>query len=526
VTWLVLALAGPSFVAAAIAGVADVLRRGDLARRRRLVWAAAIALAPAYAGLLYGMTRPLPVDRVIVGAPAGPVLDEHRARPAGARFVQQVAQLASVGLFRSVEVVRPASVASSGPQLWIASHFGAFSDAVVLLHALERHPRFLVGDFLFRVPLLRQLLRLAGAIPVRRSVDVRRTGGSVDAANAAMFRESRTALVAGDALAVFPEGVATDGPAISPLRTGAARIALGAHADGARGLQVVPVGIHYQDRAAFRSRVFVDVGEPFHLDDWLDDRGVGPGEATDVDQTLVRALTDDLERRLREVAPEFTDLEEAVALQVAARVALRDRLGHPPAWAQQADLADELGRRPSDRRHELCAAVRTYQAALDATGLADAEITERPARSRRRLLASLVLGVALTPFAVAGAIVHAPLVVLIQLLRRLRLAAPTKATVLPAVALLGALTTWILWAVLLSAGERGPARLATALALVLVFPLWGAAALLLTERISLAIRVLRSWPRARRQRRDTVAELLAEHDRVVALVGESATSRG
>jgi hypothetical protein len=137
-----------------------------------------------------------------------------------------------------------------------------------------------------------------------------------------------------------------------------------------------------------------------------------------------------------------------------------------------------------------------------------------------------VLGIVLAPFALAGAIVHAPLVVLIQLLRRLRLSAPTKATVLPAAALLGALATWLLWAVLLSAGERGLARMAAALTLVLVFPLWGAAALLLTERISLAVRVLRSWPRGRRQRRDTVAELLAEHDRVVALVGESATSRG
>jgi 1-acyl-sn-glycerol-3-phosphate acyltransferase len=524
--WLVVALAGPSFLAVIVAGAVDLVRRTDLDRRRRVLWGIAIVLAPPYAGLAYAMARPLRVDRVVVGAPAGPVLDQRRTRSAGARFVQQVAQLATVGLFRSVEVVRPAAVATRGPQLWIASHFGAFSDAVVLLHALERHPRFLVGDFLFRVPLLRQLLRLAEAIPVRRSTDVRADGAAGSApgtaTNQAMFAASRAALGDGAALAIFPEGVATDGPAISPLRTGAARIALGAYAEGVRGLQVVPVGIHYQDRAAFRSRVFVDVGEPVDLDGWLADRRVAPAAVSDGDHALVRALTDDLERCLREVAPQFTDLEEAVALHTAARVALREQLGRPPAWGPQADLADELGRRPAADRQVLCEAVRTYQASLDAAGLGDVEVTDRPVRSRRRILGSLLLGVALLPFALAGAIVHAPLAGLVLLLRSLRMSAPTKATVLPAAALLGALLTWVGWALVLSTDERGGARVAAVLALVLVFPLWGAAALLLVERLSLFLRVLRTIPRARLRHTGPLEELLAERERVVALVGPDA----
>jgi glycerol-3-phosphate O-acyltransferase / dihydroxyacetone phosphate acyltransferase len=523
VIWLVAALAGPAFLAVIVVGIVDLVRREDLDLRRRVVWGLAIVLAPAYAGLLYAMTRPLRVDRVVVGAPAGPVLDERRARSAGARFIQQVAQLATVGLFRSVEVVRPAAVATHGPQLWIASHFGAFSDAVVLLHALERHPRFLVGDFLFRIPLLRQLLALAEAIPVRRSADVRAAGAAGAGANQAMFAASRRALADGDALAIFPEGVATDGPAISPLKTGAARIALGTYADGVRGLQVVPVGIHYQDRAAIRSRVFVDVGDPVDLDAWLAARGVAPAEVSDGDQALVRALTDDLERCLRDVAPEFTDLEEAVALHAAARMALRERLGRPPGWGPQADLADELGKRPSAARQELCAAVRTYQAALDASGLGDVEVAQRPARSRRRLVGSLVVGVAMIPFAVAGAIVHAPLAGLVVLLRSLRISAPTKATLLPAVALVGALATWIGWALALSVDESGWGRVAAVLALVLVFPLWGAAALVLVERLSLVLRVVRALPGGRRRGSGgALEELVDERARVVELVGTEA----
>jgi glycerol-3-phosphate O-acyltransferase/dihydroxyacetone phosphate acyltransferase len=530
VTWLVVALAGPSFVIAVALVVVDVIRRRDLPARRKLAWGIGVALAPAYAGLGYALTRPVPVDRVVVGRAAGPVVDQRRAP--GARFLQQVARLASVGLFRSVEVVRPASGATRGPQLWLASHFGAFSDAVVLLHALERHPRFLVGDFLFRVPLLRWLLRLAEAIPVRRSVDRAARGDRSDG-NAAAFAASRQALAAGDLLAIFPEGVATDGPAISPLRTGAARIALGAAGEGVRGLQVVPVGIHYQDRAAFRSRVFVDVGEPLDLDGWLADRGVDPAAVTDADRALVRALTDDLEARLREVAPEFTDLEEAVALHVAARVATRDRLGREPSWREQADLADALGRRPAPERRALCEAVGTYQAALDAAGLGDVEVAQRPGSSRRRLALAAAGAVLLLPFAVAGVVVHAPLVALVQLVRSLRLPAPTKASVLPTIALLGALATWIAWAVVLSAGEDGAARFAAALALLLVQPLWGVAALLLIERASLAVRAVRAWRRDRRSRRphrvDALTELRAARRRVVDLVaagGDPPTPHG
>jgi glycerol-3-phosphate O-acyltransferase / dihydroxyacetone phosphate acyltransferase len=523
VIWLVVALAGPSFVAAVVAGVLDVVRRRDLPVRRRVLWGIAIGLAPAYAGLLYVMTRPVGVDRVVVGPAAGPVRDQRRS--VGARSIQQVARLASVGLFRSVEVVRPATVATSGPQLWIASHFGAFSDAVVLLHSLERHPRFLVGDFLYRVPLLRQLLRLAEAIPVRRSSDRPADGGGTG--NDLAFAASRAALADGDALTIFPEGVATDGPAISPLRTGAARIALGAAGEGTRGIQIVPVGIHYQDRAAFRSRVFVDVGEPVDLDAWLTDQGHDPATVSDGDRALVRALTDELEHRLREVAPQFTDLEEAVALLAAAKVALHAELGHDPAWGLQADLADELGRCPPDRRRELCDAVGSYQAALDATGLGDLEVANRPGRSRRRLIWSLVLAIALVPFAVAGAVVHGPLVGLVVLLRRLRVSAPTKASLLPAVALLGAIATWVVWAVALTATETGAGRLAAALALVLVFPLWGVAALLLVERLSLAARAVSSWPSTWRSREgDALDELLAARARVVELVAGTGDDPG
>jgi glycerol-3-phosphate O-acyltransferase / dihydroxyacetone phosphate acyltransferase len=521
VTAWFLALASVTLLGVWAAGSVDLLRRSDLRLRQRLAWLAVIVVLPVLGALLYVLSRPIPVDRTIVGAPAVSSAGHSAIDRRGARAVQHVVRLAARGLFRSVEVVRPGSVATDGPQLWCASHFGAFSDPIVLLHALERQPRFLAGDFLFRVPVFRSLLRLVAAIPVRRSQD----GGG--AGNRGMFAASHEALAAGDALAIFPEGVATEGAALAPLRTGAARIGLGARASGVAGIQLVPVGIHYQDRAALRRRVFVHVGPPVELDGWLQDRGVDPTSATDEDHALVRALTDDLDRRLREVAPQFRDLEEAVALHAAAAIALRDPASPPATWRQRSALAATLGRRADDERATLADAVTTYRAELDAAGLTDADVAGPRPQPRRRLLLTGLAGLLLLPFALAGALVHLPLVLLVRSARRLRVAPPTLATILPALALVGALGTWGVLAWVLSDPALGTplvegrvGRVSAVLLWLLVLPLWGWTALVVSERAALA------WLGSRRRRRagrtgggDVLALLRSDRGHLVALAG-------
>jgi hypothetical protein len=312
---------------------------------------------------------------------------------------------------------------------------------------------------------------------------------------------------------------------VAPLRTGAARIALGARAVGAAGQQLVPVGIHYQDRAALRRRVYVDVGEPLDLDAWLWTAGRDPATATDADHVVVRDLTTELDRRLRTVAPQFEDLEEAVALHGAAVIAL-DRDGRRATWGERAELAADLGRRPNGDRAALVAAVQAYRAGLDAAGLSDAEVREPAQRSRRRLLLTGLAGLALLPFAVAGAIIHAPLVLLVRAASRLRVAAPTLATILPAVALLGALLTWGIAAWLLAdpafgAPVIGPrdGRAGGVVLWLLALPLWGWAALVVGERVALAWTGLRHRRRAgHRLSTDIAGMLRADRERVVALV--------
>ena len=100
--------------------------------------------------------------------------------------------------------------------------------AAHLLHDHGRIPRYLAKASLFRNPVLAQLLRSAGQIPVQRM--------TLEAASA--FDAAVTAVRAGECVVVYPEGTITRDPDLWPMvgKTGAARIAL------ATGCPVVPVG--------------------------------------------------------------------------------------------------------------------------------------------------------------------------------------------------------------------------------------------------------------------------------------------
>jgi glycerol-3-phosphate O-acyltransferase / dihydroxyacetone phosphate acyltransferase len=387
----------------------------------------------------------------------------------------------------------------------------------VLIHALDRPPRFLAADGLFRLPILRQVLRAAGAIPVRRTQD----GGG--AANASAFQAAWDALRAGDPVAIFPEGIANDTATLAPLRTGAARIALGTDV---AGVLVVPVGVHYQDKAGLRRRVFVDVGAPLDLDAWRH-----RAEAELGDRALVRALTSELEERLRVVAPSFADAEEQHTLLTAAAIALRGA-GGPASFGTQADLADALADAPHQVKAPLLEAVAAYRDELEAAGVDDAAIVRADRRSLRDVVTTLVVGALLLPPAVLGAVVHAPMVVLTWASGLLRVAPVTAATIRPAVGVVTAIVTWTSvswWAARTGIVDGVPAAIAVGL---IVLPLWGLAALVVGERLLLIASALRRGARRTRHRpRHTGREpellrpLLRERQRVVDLVAAADPGR-
>src|SRR5688500_245580 len=174
------------------------------------------------------------------------------------RFVRLIARTATLGWFRAVEVTGLERIPRTGPVLLVANHHGGFVDPALLLATVPRPVRFVAMASLFRMLRLGPLLALAGAIPVHRARDAEgngtEPGRNVDAF-AACFAHLRD----GGAIGIFPEGQASDEPHLLPVRTGAARIALGAHAGGAMGVGIVPVSPIDEDKTRARSHASVPV---------------------------------------------------------------------------------------------------------------------------------------------------------------------------------------------------------------------------------------------------------------------------
>ena len=187
-------------------------------------------------------------------------------------------------------------VPPDAPQLTVSNHFGGFADGLVMLNVMPRRPGIVARDVIWKIPVAGRLMNWIGGIPVHKPED----RGSATS-NDEMFSSCYDALRGDGHILIFPEGVTRNEPSIAPVKTGAARIAMGARASGVEGIQIIPSGIHYDDKAAFRSKVWVNVGAPLDLDDEIG-AYVEPGAAQDAsNRGAVRALTSDIEERLRRV---------------------------------------------------------------------------------------------------------------------------------------------------------------------------------------------------------------------------------
>jgi glycerol-3-phosphate O-acyltransferase/dihydroxyacetone phosphate acyltransferase len=337
------------------------------------------------------------------------------SRPLADAVMAALARVLVRVFFSDLEVTGASSVPAEGPVLVVANHHNGLVDGLVLLAALPRYPRFLGKSTLWRVLPLRPFLALAGAVPVHRVADRElehalpaasptpgRPAGNDDA-----FVRCRSLLAAGGLVAVFPEGVSHDEPHLQSLRTGAARIALGAAGeDGVTGLSVVAAGLVYDDKAVFRSRTLVRFGPPRPLDPVVEAWRADPPAG-------VRALTARMAEDLRAVAPDFAGAEEAARCLAVADLVV-GRPGTAGDLAERERVAEELARRAQEpdgpeRFARLWAEARAYRHDLAVAGLDDETVTAATsgARWRAELVRSGAKVVVAAPVSVVGVAVHA-----------------------------------------------------------------------------------------------------------------------
>jgi 1-acyl-sn-glycerol-3-phosphate acyltransferase len=314
---------------------------------------------------------------------------------------------------RSVEGAE--RIPTQGPVIFVANHPNGLLDPLLVRVVTGRAARFLAKSGLFGNPLSRLAMNAFGSIPIYRAhdPDARAKDGSRHVSrNEESFARCRAALADGQALALFPEGTSHSDPQLKPLKTGAARIALSAEAenDGRLGLQVVPVGLYYERKALFRSRVLLVAGEPLAIAPRLADYRADERAAVD-------ALTDDIRAQLDEV------VLQAESRELLAGVARVARWTGAPVTGAEGDAAatndlpaqhryarellaayGRLRARDPARVEGIAAQARAYERTLRHLGVRDPwalEVAELGAGTALVTVLKLLLAL---PLAVAGAI--------------------------------------------------------------------------------------------------------------------------
>jgi 1-acyl-sn-glycerol-3-phosphate acyltransferase len=311
--------------------------------------------------------------------------------PAGPRLVDRLAAFVAHVFYRIDVVGEPPA---NGPLLLLPNHSNALLDPALVMATAGRPVRFLAKSTLFSGP-FRPLLAAADAIPVYRRQDTAQT-----TRNTETFAAVQDALVAGEAVCVFPEGISHSSGRLEPLRTGAARMAVSAASAGA-DLRLVAVGINLEQKTTFRSRATIAYGVPFAIDAASPD--------------VVKRLTEQIATHMRRLLVEADPRADA---QLIERVNRLYRAGRDDEPAVDADLlrrkviADAVHALRAERPEWYAAAIlqlRRYDDRLRRFGLLDAALDwdVSAAAAWRFVAREIPLALVLLPVAAATVVIFA-----------------------------------------------------------------------------------------------------------------------
>jgi glycerol-3-phosphate O-acyltransferase/dihydroxyacetone phosphate acyltransferase len=387
--------------------------------------------------------------------------------------------------FRRIELSGVENVPETGPVVFVVNHPNSLVDPLLLLCFAPRRVSFLAKAPLFDMLVVGWVVRSFGSIPVHRRQDE----GTDLTKNRQTFDAARRLLAGGGTLALFPEGASHDAPSLLPMKTGAARIALGAAARMGAPLLIVPAGLFYTRKGTFRSAALVLFGPPLLVEPApLDPDG-------EPNHSAARALTERIGEALGSLV---LQAETADALDLVRRAQRIFEDSPEPALAEELTLSRRfveghraLAAKDPARLEKIRGEILRFEADRREAGLtlADLEPGRIGPRAFGRLLAQNLGALLLAPLAAAGAIVHYPAYRLVGFLAR-RVAKKNEdvlSTVKVGMSMLVVPATWAAGAYLAFRLGGWPAALAT----LVLLPVSGWAALTVAEALDSIL--ARAW---------------------------------
>lgn len=422
-------------------------------------------------------------------------------------FVRFLAQAASRLFYRVDCVGQPPEF---GAALLLPNHPNALLDPAVIWTTAGREVRFLAKSTLFEGP-LRPLIAGSGAIPVYRKLDQ----GADVSKNSETFAAVDAALANGDAICIFPEGVSHSAGRLVPLRTGAARMALSAERAGTR-VNLVPVGLNFERKTMFRSRVTVVYGQPFTSEDLADVAAHPEG---------VRELTERIAARIRRLLIEADPKTDAAIVdQVDRMYAAARGIGHAPQERVErrrviASGVERLRAADPQRYDEILLRFYRYRKRLERFGLRDRHLdwTISTADVATFVIREGLLAAVLGPLALAALVLFAVPYHLTGYVARWFTREPDVAATAKVV---GGFLIYTAWLFALGAGAWAIGVPHPVLLTLLLVPALAVAGLFAIEREAAVIDAVRAWFLLTRTRSDTRERLRRRRSELADVLDE------
>jgi 1-acyl-sn-glycerol-3-phosphate acyltransferase len=343
------------------------------------------------------------------------------------RVLRAFGRLALRWFYRDVEVVGVERLPHRGPVLLASNHPNALVDALVIGCTLRRPVTLTAKATLLESPITRTLLRLAGVVPLRRaSDDANRARGdegegrrdstpAVDPGrNARAFQAVLDVLEAGGVVLLFPEGKSHSDPALAPLKTGLARIALMARDDRhLASLPIIPVGLTFERKWEPRSRVVMHVGAPIAVGPGLPNTADGVADLTRRVDAGLRAVTLNFEsaddaRRVLAVSTLLSEILDEFRPLRAPDAPLAERVQLTKQIAAVAAHLPRIGPELAQRVDRFLARLTTFEAAAreHAVSASDVQMSRRVAPGAWFAVRECMIAAAAGPLALWGRVNH------------------------------------------------------------------------------------------------------------------------
>ena len=296
-------------------------------------------------------------------------------------LIKLLIKLAIEVFFDEIESHHDEFIPTEGPLIIAANHPSSIMDALVLGVKTPREIHYIGHSALFSNAFISKFLLAMGIIPVYRRED----NQEMNVNNEDMFQAAYKILKEGKCIGIFPEGTSQTDRKVLKLKTGTARIALGAEKqnDFNLGLSIIPLGLYFTARHRFRSKVLLNFGKPIPISEFKEiyekDEYEGVHRLTDrISDELVKLTVNVKKSELDDFVVDLEkiykanlkiDLEEDEILQSKSEI-FKDMF----LTQQLADAVTYYMEQSPDDVNALMRDVKNYRLKLDRLQLHDSQL--------------------------------------------------------------------------------------------------------------------------------------------------------